>query len=248
MSSTPPAPLTAAPTVETREAVLHAAREVFAARGVRSATIREICQRAGANVAAVNYHFGDKESLYREVLRFAHAQEQTMNPPEYGVPRLAPPQIRLHAFVAGFLRHVLDHGPYAWHGKLVAMEMIEPTAALDTLVDVTIRPMADLVRGIVRGILGDDADPGTVRLCGSSIVSQCLFYHHCRSVVTRLFPEQGFGPEGLAELADHITRFSLAGLQQYVPDPAARGTQQHVRAAKASRSRPRSATLKRVTP
>ena len=47
----------------TRQRVLEAAGEVFAERGFRAATVREICQRAKANLAAVNYHFGDKERL-----------------------------------------------------------------------------------------------------------------------------------------------------------------------------------------
>src|SRR5579863_9420821 len=53
----------------TRNKLIEAAGHVFAERGYRSATIREIWRRAGANVAAVNYTFGDKMGLYTEVLR-----------------------------------------------------------------------------------------------------------------------------------------------------------------------------------
>ncbi len=54
---------------DTRANLLDAAGRVFAERGYQSATIREICRKAGANVASVNYTFGDKMGLYTEVLR-----------------------------------------------------------------------------------------------------------------------------------------------------------------------------------
>ena len=44
---------------ETRERLLKAAEALFAERGFKRVTVREICLAARANVAAVNYHFGD---------------------------------------------------------------------------------------------------------------------------------------------------------------------------------------------
>src|ERR1700686_5689829 len=61
----------------TRHKLIEAAGQVFAERGYRAATIREICRRAGANVAAVNYTFGDKMGLYTEVLRHSVRAAQT---------------------------------------------------------------------------------------------------------------------------------------------------------------------------
>jgi len=48
---------------QTRARLLDAAREVFSEHSFQGATVREICRRAEANVAAVNYHFGNKEGL-----------------------------------------------------------------------------------------------------------------------------------------------------------------------------------------
>lgn len=51
-----------------REHLVAAATRIFAAKGYAAATTREICEAAGANVAAIHYYFGDKEGLYRAVL------------------------------------------------------------------------------------------------------------------------------------------------------------------------------------
>lgn len=53
---------------ETAEALLRAARELFAERGYEGASIRAITRRAGVNLGAVTYHFGSKEALYHAVI------------------------------------------------------------------------------------------------------------------------------------------------------------------------------------
>src|SRR4051794_4834505 len=91
----------------TRQRLVETAGEVFAERGFRAATVRDICKKAGANVAAVNYHFGGKEGLYAEVLRFAHTCAMTKYPPDMGLKPKATARERLHAFVRSFLFRVL---------------------------------------------------------------------------------------------------------------------------------------------
>ena len=53
---------------ETRARLLYAAARLFAERGYARVTVRDICKKARANVAAVNYHFGGKDGLYRAVM------------------------------------------------------------------------------------------------------------------------------------------------------------------------------------
>jgi AcrR family transcriptional regulator len=53
--------------VDTREALLDAAESLFSELGIQASSLRAITQRAGANLAAVHYHFGSKEGLVRAV-------------------------------------------------------------------------------------------------------------------------------------------------------------------------------------
>jgi TetR/AcrR family transcriptional regulator, regulator of cefoperazone and chloramphenicol sensitivity len=217
--------ISATPPVEnlpTREHILAAAGEVFAEAGYRAATIREICRRARVNVAAINYHFGDKQALYAEVLRRAHCLSIEQYPPDLGLPPGATPEQRLATFIRAFLLRIFSSGPGARHGKLMAREMIEPTVALDAVVRDNIQPMAKGLLQTLQGLLGPDAAPETARLCAMSVVSQVLFYHHCRPVVNRMFPAMKFDADGIERLAAHITQFSLAAIHELAAPPRVR--------------------------
>jgi AcrR family transcriptional regulator len=56
------------PSSKTRRDLLDAAERLFADFGVDRASLRSITRDAGANLAAVHYHFGSKEGLVRAVL------------------------------------------------------------------------------------------------------------------------------------------------------------------------------------
>lgn len=204
-----------APNPDTRARILAAAGEVFAERGFHDATVREICQKADANIAAVNYYFRDKSGLYREVVlgacRDAHEQYPLQSAAAAGA--AMPPDQRLLMFVRGFLKRMLDAGRPAWFGKLLAREMVEPTEVLDLMVDQYARPNFTALRALVREVVGPGPSDADVRRAAFSIVGQCTAHKHMHAMISRLAPEQTYSPEELERLATHIWRFSLAGLE-----------------------------------
>ena len=199
----------------TKQRLLEAAGELFAERGFRNTNVRDICRRAGANVAAVNYHFRDKEALYAAVFQYAGACAIQTGRAENGAGRPWSPEQRLRGFIRGLLDSFFDGGRPAWLMKLVALEMIEPTRLLDALVEERIRPDYTRLKSIVRDLMGGRPDEAAVGLCAFSIVGQCTFYRHNRSVVARLCPGQTYGPDEVERLADHITAFSLGALAAF---------------------------------
>jgi AcrR family transcriptional regulator len=209
----------------TEERLLEAAGEIFAEFGYQSATTRQICEKAGANIAAINYHFGDKEGLYMAVLRSVPKAYAVKYPADFGLSAGASAEQRLHAYLRSLLHRVFDEGRPGWHTKLISREMIEPTRAFDTLVEEAARPVHQELASITRELLGSGADDEVVRRCTLSILSQCVYYHHARSVIRRLYPEQKYGLQDVDGLADHITQFSLAALgevsRQYPARPDA---------------------------
>lgn len=197
---------------ETRQRLLEAAGEVFAEVGFAKATVRDICHRAEANVAAVNYHFRDKEGLYVEVVRYAQQYAMNEVPLDMTDVASATPQEQLRVFIRTFLFGAIGKGRLAWHGKMMAREMSEPTGMLDRIVAEVIRPRATILEGILRQMLGPAATQWRVEACARSVVSQCLFYHLCRPVIDRLHPTQTYEPADVEQLAEHITLFSIAAL------------------------------------
>ena len=204
-------------TCETRKRLLESAGEVFAERGFHSATIREICDHAGANVAAINYHFGDKQALYAEVFNEWTRVAMQKYPPTFGLGDHPSLEERLHAFVRSFLHRLTDDGRPSWRGKLISREMFEPTGVLDQVIDKNYRPTRELLDAIVRGLLGADATDDQIRMHSASVIGQCLYYHFARPVIERLDPEQKFDPQAIDSLAVHITRFSLDALRAANP-------------------------------
>jgi TetR/AcrR family transcriptional regulator, regulator of cefoperazone and chloramphenicol sensitivity len=205
----------------TRQALLTAAADVFAEAGFRNATIRDICRRAKANVAAVNYHFGDKAALYSEVLAEQSRVARERFPAAVATAELSPDE-QLQAFIRSFLQRVLSPELHARHGRIMAREMVDPTGALDRLVREAIRPDSERLLEIMRTLLGPETSPATLRLCGMSVVGQILFYCHCQPVIQRLFPDAPADASRLDELAEHIGRFSLAALHHYRTDATAK--------------------------
>lgn len=203
----------------TRQRLLEAAGEVFAARGFQDATVREICTAAGVNVASVNYHFGDKAGLYKSVLRFANrcAAAGTADVSQGAGQGQLAAEDRLRLFVRGYIACLTEGGRPSWHTKLIGREMAEPSAMLDEIIDENIRPRSEMLTGIVKDLLGPGASPGLLAKCKLSIIGQCLIYHTGRRVIERLHPELSMEKLGLERVADHIVGFSLeaiAGLRR----------------------------------
>lgn len=212
---------------DTRQRVLEAAGQVFAEQGYRAATVRDICSHAGANLAAVNYHFGDKEGLYREAVRFAAETLLTQHGASDVRAALEsdlPPAEKLRAFVRAQVKRVLGEQQPAWQSRLVMREMVDPTSELAMLCDRFFGPVHMALRQVVGDLLGPAATPERVRMTACSIVGQTVFYKHCREVAKLLMPEQKYEAQDLEALAEHIAGFSLGAIGALREQHASAGT------------------------
>jgi AcrR family transcriptional regulator len=209
----PPEPAESGPgDRETRDRLLRAAERLFAQRGFKDVTVREICHEARANVAAVNYHFGDKLGLYRETMQIAIDAMRDATEAARRAGEGLPPDEQLRAYIGLFLRRLLAPGHESVH-QLVNREINEPTPALDDLVEQGMRPRLEYLSGVVAGIIGCDPKDPRVMRCVLSVQSQSIVYARPNAVAERLGFKFRPTPAQIDEAARHIADFSIAGIQ-----------------------------------
>lgn len=146
---------------QTRMRLLDAAREVFSKHSFQGATVREICRLADANVAAVNYHFGSKESLLAEALNFS----QLAALQEANVTADRCPEIRLRLFLRDFMLMLLDEKHASAQCRIMARELADPTPALDQILSEAIAPLHEFLGKLLREIAGDKVSETELRRC-----------------------------------------------------------------------------------
>ena len=195
---------------ETRERVLKAAKRLFSERGFKRVTVREICKAARANVASVNYHFGDKLGLYREVIQSATDVMRVTTEAAQEAGRGQPPEEQLRRFIGIFLHRLLSPKHDVEH-QLFHREMHDPTPALDTIVEDGIRPRLAYLCDIVARMIGCDPSDEAVLRTVASIQAQAVAYLP-NPIAARLgFPIKPTQAR-INQAAEHIARFSVAGV------------------------------------
>jgi AcrR family transcriptional regulator len=204
---------------DTRTKLLDAAGQVFAESGFQAATVREICARAGVNIALVNYYFGDKLELYTEVLRHSvGASGQGIIKQAIG--STARPEQAFRELIHAMLLRVCRAERPGWHFRLMMHEFAQPTPAMASVIDETMRPVYNRFRELVGKMLHLSPDHDLVRLSTHSVIAQVVHYAHARHVVSKVWPELELNPERIAQIATHIADFSLAGLRHMAPAQA----------------------------
>jgi AcrR family transcriptional regulator len=201
------------PEPSTKERLLENAVQVFAARGYQAATVREICQAAGTNVAAVNYHFGGKETLYRAVLWRIFEEHEARAGRLEDDPSL-PTDERLAVHIRGAVRNI--YGPADEHSgepfAIFLMEMAHPSAHLPEIVDRFIRPDHLAMLTILRDHLGPAAPDAVLQDCCDSIWGQILHHVFAWPIDRILTPGRAHPSEDPDALAEHIVTTTLGGL------------------------------------
>jgi AcrR family transcriptional regulator len=193
--------------------VIDAATRLFAEQGFKRVTVRSICKEAGANVAAVNYHFRDKLGLYNEVLDVAAKAIREAAEAARTAGDGKSPREKLEAYIRVHCERIFAAGGVTHVQQLIQRELQDPTAAFESLMERVFKPRFEYLCTIIAEIL--DLQPGdeSVIHCAASI--------HTQVISLRPHPAMERMGKGLKQIftVDRITRhiiaFSHAGLAAY---------------------------------
>jgi len=195
----------------TRERLLAAAGEVFIEKGYRDATVGEICSRADANIAAVNYHFGSKEALYQQAWRHSFNESVKAHPPDGGVSATAPAEERLRGQLTALIMRMADDSNKDFF--IAQMEMMNPTGLLQEVMKSELIPLRRQTLALVRELLGPDVTEEQVHYCEISIISMCVhplvMQRTAKRANNRELPAV---IEDISAFAGHVVTFALAGI------------------------------------
>lgn len=150
--SAPPARATRPDGAVTRAHLLDVAGRVFAEHGYAGTASKEICRQAGANLAAVNYHFGGKDGLYEAVLIEAHRQIVSLDELEALADAAAPARTRLKSVLGHLIEHA-SHRNGSWGVRVIMRELLLPSPLAPALVKKAILPKAGVVMGLIAQIM-----------------------------------------------------------------------------------------------
>jgi TetR/AcrR family transcriptional regulator, regulator of cefoperazone and chloramphenicol sensitivity len=175
------------PEAPIKERILGSACFLFSEGGLRGTHLRDVCKHAGANIAAVCYHFHSKEGLYEAVAKEAGCQlaahaKQTAEQLSPGTP-----QEKLEHIVESLFQKLGDND--AWIAKLAIRELADGLGDKAGWVGSGMEQYSALLQKVLLELLGPRADPEAVRLHALSVLNQCVFYCLAGRNLLRAFPQ-----------------------------------------------------------
>lgn len=207
-------------TASTRDRLLYVACGIFSEKGYRDTTVAEICEAAQANIAAVNYHFGNKDSLYQQV--WAHVLDVHV-PLEPDPERLA----TRDGAVEQFFDYVVDRLEWLMRGdrleRLLRAEIVQPTGLVDdqreAAMQKTRQHFLDVINKIAESTLSADG----IQLCCTSVLSQCRAFMALAELDHSAEANFEMPEEEIRAYARHVTTFSVAGIKALAAHETAAG-------------------------
>ncbi len=153
---------------KTKTRLIDAAGQLFAEKGFKAVTVREIAAEAETQISALNYHFRSKEELYKEVVVVA-CVDDLISAEEQSQLRKLKPAKALRLVIDEMVKELRTEDNNSWQNKLLARESRDPSPVFAEASEVYFKPQMDFMAELVAGVVGKSVDDMEVRLAVTSM-------------------------------------------------------------------------------
>lgn len=192
----------------TKEKLLEAAGKLFSRQGYDATSVREICLEAGVNIASVNYHFGDKRSLYRAVVGHGAAESPSLAPP----PREGTPEERLHALVTRTLEDIFETREDT---QVIVREFLDPPEDILELLKGPMRVQYLGVFEVLEALSGGRLNDRDLHMTTLGLLAQLQYFRVSHKFIPYIIGRELTDHLTVPVLADHITRSTIRSLKHF---------------------------------
>lgn len=200
------------PVAITRQVLLDHATDVFAENGFDRASIREITRRAGANQAAVNYHFGSKDALYREVLGLAFSAISESSLLDGDKIDLVSREEAVRLFIRQQVAPLFRRGQIGRYLRIFAWETVTPTPAYREFIVSEKLPILDQAEKIVRRFLPEGASREEIAVATIWLTQQVMPFIRHYDLLSKPPLNLKMDRPFVERLADDLGSMAVAGL------------------------------------
>ena len=199
----------------TRERILDKAEALFASNGYHAVSVRKITRAARCNLAAVNYHFGNKQNLYLEVFRSrwlprASRLHRNFRKSLKDNDNLSPNAV-VRSLARAFLEGPMTDEERNRHHKLIFGELAQPTQAFELVADQVLKPLFTSLMSDLKIAMPDTTRDRQLALNAFSILAMVLYFNLARPLITSVM--DGHDEVDFKDrLIDHIVEFALHGI------------------------------------
>jgi AcrR family transcriptional regulator len=199
-----------------KQKILEAAMEVFGEQGFRAATVREICKKAGVNIALVNYHFKSKKLLYFELFNAISADIDGRYPME----KFVKPDMTKEQKLRGLVEVLICRffGPDGLTSskarlRLVNREMLEPSDIMEEIILHKMNEYVSNAENLFYEFLGEDTPKDKINMIIISLVAQCSYPMFSTELLKKSKLINKPMPEFCKELTEHVYEFTIKAVE-----------------------------------
>lgn len=197
--------------VDIKENILNSALELFAQKGYKNTTVRNICKKAGTYQLSINYHFESKENLYKEVLIRAY-EYTTEKELQYKNAHLSAEK-QLYELISLKMKNILLCSQRSLFYKILSWEdHNSPQGLLLEIYDLTVLPNYEYLKDLLKTISGQN-DNLVIEYYAFSIISQIKGLANSSLARKRLFGAESLTEDQLEFLIQQMNNIVIAGVK-----------------------------------